>query len=91
MPIFQFKCPVCGYKTEELMKHEDPNPNCLRCESRVTTVAHGYAAFKKIMMEKLFPTGTSFELKGDGWYKDGYSKSSKKESSKKEKSKVSEN
>ena len=94
MPIYQFKCPECGHKSEDLMKHGDPNPNCLRCESRVTTVAHGYAAYKKVVMEKLFPTGTSFELKGEGWYKDGYSKNAKKavkkESPKKEKAKVSE-
>lgn len=68
MPIYQFKCPDCGHEIEELMKRDAPNPVCDRHK------------FTKIcpIMEKLFPTGTSFELKGNCWGKDGY-KSSEKE------------
>ena len=68
MPIYQFKCPDCGYEVEELMKFDDPNPICDKHK------------FTKICpkMEKIFPTGTNFKLKGECWEKDGY-KNSKKE------------
>jgi putative FmdB family regulatory protein len=62
MPLYDFKCTVCEHIFEQRQKYKDPNPACEECNSAT---------------EKLI-TGTSFVLKGGGWYKDGYSKSNSK-------------
>jgi len=54
MPIYEYKCPSCGYTTELLQKMNDPKvPVCLKCN---------------ISMKKLIAPST-FILKGTGWYK----------------------
>lgn len=35
MPLYDFKCPGCGYSPEYMMKFEAPNPYCPRCESQL--------------------------------------------------------
>lgn len=58
MPIYQYKCSNCESELELLQSLNEPAPKCVGC---------------KILMEKQFPTGTSFELKGKGWARDNYS------------------
>lgn len=58
MPIYEYKCPACEHKFEELRKHDDPRPAvCPTCAKE---------AVRLISLP-------NFELKGGGWAKDGYS------------------
>lgn len=75
MPIYRFKCPECKDEIEELMKFDDPNPQCILCSAKVRGSS---CHTKKVYMEKLFPTNTDFRLKGNGWSKDLYHKPNKK-------------
>jgi putative FmdB family regulatory protein len=60
MPIYEYRCAQCGHTEEHLQKVSDPAPeNCCACD-------------KKHTLEKVV-SHTSFQLKGDGWYKDLYS------------------
>ncbi len=66
MPIYGYKCSnkKCGkdfevfYQTTEKVKLEEPGERCPACGSK--------------RKRKLPAQGTSFQLKGKGWYKDGY-------------------
>ena len=64
MPIIAYKCKECEkefevfYKSQGERELEEPNEVCPQCGSE-----------KK---EKQISTGTSFQLKGSGWYRDGY-------------------
>lgn len=60
MPIYEYKCPSCGSKTEHLQKMDAPPPLCK--EESCTG----------ILLTKLVSKMT-FDLKGGGWAKDGYS------------------
>jgi len=74
MPIYEYKCTRCGYKFEVLQKMNEPLPTCPKCSGEV---------------EKLI-NGTSFILKGDGWYVTDYGwKKSKGEKKKKSSQKTS--
>lgn len=54
MPIYEYQCQHCGEVTEKLQKHSDaPLTDCPNCQK---------AELKKII------SGTSFQLKGTGWY-----------------------
>jgi putative FmdB family regulatory protein len=57
MPLYEYMCPRCTRKFEELVSANDPTPVCPDCKSNQVT--------------KLIST-SNFELKGSGWYKDGY-------------------
>lgn len=60
MPLFEYKCSECGNVVELLQKSSDLPPTiCESCKKLNT-------------MEKQISLG-SFQLKGDGWYKDLYS------------------
>ena len=60
MPLYEYRCLVCGKHFEELQSFKDkPLETCKFCEGKVERVI----------------SQTSFSLKGGGWYKDGYSKS----------------
>lgn len=65
MPLFDFKCDVCGNTAEYLMRLGEPNPevclNCGACDSMIKQLGR-----------------TTFQLKGDGWAKDLYHKPKKK-------------
>ena len=59
MPIYEYRCPVCGHEVEVLQRLSDPPPKCEECE-------------EEPVMEKQV-SATSFSLKGGGWASDGYS------------------
>ena len=58
MPLYEFKCPKCGSIYEKLQTFEDSAPRC---------------ALDDMQTDRII-SGSSFVLKGPGWYKDGYSK-----------------
>ena len=58
MPLYDFKCTECEHVFEIIQKYIDPNPKCEECGEPTIRII----------------SGTSFALKGDGWYKDGYTK-----------------
>jgi len=59
MPIYEFKCPVCGDKTDKMQKYSDPAPACINgCVD---------AGGDFVAMDRQMSVG-SFELKGTGWY-----------------------
>lgn len=54
MPIYEYRCPSCGFQKEHLQKmSDDPLSSCPSCG------ATGYA--------KLL-SAAGFQLKGSGWY-----------------------
>ncbi len=58
MPIYDFKCPKCGEEIKDAVVRVDengkmpPSPYCPKCCET---------------MERVFPTNTSFQLRGSGW------------------------
>lgn len=58
MPIFNFVCDDCGAEFEDLVMKRDEVIICPDCSSKKT--------------HKVFTGGSSFVLKGSGWYADGY-------------------
>ncbi len=55
MPIYEYKCHVCGHQEDILQKMSDePLVNCPKC---------GKQTFNKLIS---MPAG--FDLKGNGWY-----------------------
>ena len=65
MPLYEYICEECGSTTEIIQKFDDPPPVCETCVKEKN---------KTIIMKKLLSTGTSFILKGKGWYKTDYRK-----------------
>ena len=62
MPMYEYKCNECYSLWEELQNFGDDTPfKCKGCNAEGT-------------VERLFPGGMSFILKGGGWFKDGYTK-----------------
>jgi putative FmdB family regulatory protein len=59
MPTYSYKCPECGTELEKYLRiiHRDTAQLCPKC---------------KAIMERLIGAGTSFYLKGSGWYKSGW-------------------
>tara|TARA_R100001463_G_C3485258_1_gene217402 strand:- start:216 stop:404 length:189 start_codon:yes stop_codon:yes gene_type:complete len=62
MPIYEYKCEVCTHLEESIEDIDTKEIQCPVCDSKA----------KRII------SLSSFELKGDGWYKDGYSSKSTK-------------
>jgi len=63
MPIYEYKCTVCGKIIERMQKvNEEPPITCPFCGSSHT--------LKKLVSQ------TSFELKGSGWYATDYKNNS---------------
>lgn len=59
VPIYDYKCGQCKKKYEYFhSSSEDKKANCPHCGSKDA--------------KKQVSKGTSFVLKGKGWYKDGY-------------------
>lgn len=66
MPIYKYRClnKKCKneyevfFTSQSAVLKEEPEEKCPKCESK--------------LKEKQISTGTSFILKGKGWYKDGY-------------------
>lgn len=58
MPIYEYACPDCGHRFDEIQKFSDPPLTaCPKCAAQNV---------KKLI------SNTSFVLKGGGWYKDHY-------------------
>ena len=54
MPIYEYRCAVCGYQKEYLQKVSDPLlTDCPEC---------GKSTFGKLL------SAAGFQLKGSGWY-----------------------
>lgn len=63
MPIYEYCCVACGQRFEYMQSiSEPPKTTCESCGGDL----------KKLV------SATSFQLKGDGWYKDLYSSPKKK-------------
>ena len=62
MPIYQYKCSVCGAEAEVLQKMDAPAPFCSQCPE---DAAQAPAMVKQV-------SRSSFVLKGGGWAADGY-------------------
>lgn len=57
MPLYEYVCTQCKEKTEKLQPFNAPNGiQCPKCEGEA----------RRILSQ------SSFQLKGDGWYKDHY-------------------
>ena len=64
MPLYEYKCRLCGKHFDKLQKFSDaPLTTCELCG-------------QPDAVERLIST-PAFHLKGSGWYKDGYSGASK--------------
>lgn len=67
MPLYVYRCAMCGHEFEEIQKFTDaPIEDCPACGEAT--------AFRTI-------TGTNFSLKGGGWYKDLYASPKKEKKS----------
>ena len=62
MPIYQYKCSVCGVVAEVLQRMDAPAPLCSECPQ---DDAQPPAMVKQV-------SRSSFVLKGGGWAADGY-------------------
>jgi putative FmdB family regulatory protein len=59
MPFYTYRCEKCKKETEVLQGTSDPDPECKKCKEK---------------MKRKLSKGSSFALKGGGWFKDGYHK-----------------
>ncbi|MHB1372319.1 MAG: FmdB family zinc ribbon protein [Thauera sp.] len=54
MPIYEYRCPNCGFQKEHLQKmSDDPLTTCPSC---------GASSYAKLL------SAAGFQLKGSGWY-----------------------
>lgn len=71
MALFDVVCENCGHQSEMILKQSDidseNNLVDIKCEK-----------CNNVSLKKINSYKTSFQLKGDGWYKDGYSSSKSK-------------
>ena len=73
MPIYEYKCLKCGHIFEKMGKVNEPAPKCvLAVETSHKKLLERCDGETKRLVSK-----SSFQLKGEGWYKDGYSKKKK--------------
>jgi putative FmdB family regulatory protein len=64
MPIYEYRCEVCGHELDALQKlSDDPLVECPAC---------GKPALKKLI------SAAGFRLKGGGWYETDFKKGNKK-------------
>ena len=71
MPIYEYKCENCGYEFEEMLHFSEREvPINAPCEQQIEQTKH--MSFKCDGKIHLKMSLGSFQLKGDGWYKDGY-------------------
>ena len=71
MPIYEYKCENCGYEFEEMLHFSERDiPLNTPCEQQIEQTKH--MSFKCDGKIHLKMSLGSFQLKGDGWYKDGY-------------------
>jgi len=71
MPIYEYKCEDCGHEFEEMLHFSERDvPLNTPCEQQIEQTKH--MSFKCDGKIHLKMSLGSFQLKGDGWYKDGY-------------------
>ena len=71
MPIYEYKCDTCGHEFEEMLHFSERDvPLNTPCEQQIEQTKH--MSFKCDGKIHLKMSLGSFQLKGDGWYKDGY-------------------
>jgi len=64
MPLYEYRCDVCGHEFEALQKISDePLVHCPACEQ---------AQLRKLV------SASGFRLKGDGWYETDFKTGSKR-------------
>ncbi len=68
MPIYEYKCEVCGHQFDRMMKMSEPNPPCPHCPEPTNGAEPKECGGETT---KLISGGT-FHLKGGGWAADGY-------------------
>tara|TARA_Y100000034_G_C6766417_1_gene341671 strand:- start:591 stop:824 length:234 start_codon:yes stop_codon:yes gene_type:complete len=68
MPIYEYKCNICGFSFDIVQKIDERAPDCnnIVVSGSVERTCGGKC-------KKLVSKG-SFVLKGGGWYQDGYVK-----------------
>ncbi|OHD25098.1 MAG: hypothetical protein A2Y38_02840 [Spirochaetes bacterium GWB1_59_5] len=68
MPMYEYRCSVCGHEFEKITKVNDPNPPCPAVQDDSGTAPRlcGNVTLKQI-------SRTNFALKGSGWGSDSYS------------------
>lgn len=77
MPLYEYRCNVCGHQFDQLAKMTDPNPPCPKVVMRTESSQaegppqeHDWPCGGETT--KLI-SGSTFHLAGSGWAKDGYS------------------
>ena len=66
MPIYEYRCRICGFSFEIRQKVDEKPPKC------DNIVVSGSLEQRCGGMCKKLISKSSFSLKGGGWYKDGY-------------------
>lgn len=73
MPIYEYKCEVCGHQFDRMMKMSDPNPPCPDFGNVADHDFEGEGEPHACGGEtKKLISGGTFHLKGGGWAADGY-------------------
>tara|TARA_Y100000310_G_C19992110_1_gene494597 strand:+ start:62 stop:283 length:222 start_codon:yes stop_codon:yes gene_type:complete len=66
MPIYEYKCRLCGFSFEIMQKVDERSPHCDNIVISGSLERRCGGTCKKLISKG------SFSLKGGGWYKDGY-------------------
>ena len=75
MPIYEYKCDVCGHEFEEMLHFSERDvPLNTPCPNRIFDRNQEPQCFDCDGKIHLKMSLGSFHLKGGGWYKDGYGK-----------------
>ena len=75
MPIYEYKCDVCGHEFEEMLHFSEREvPLNTPCSNRIFDRNQEPQCFDCDGKVHLKMSLGSFHLKGSGWYKDGYGK-----------------
>jgi len=75
MPIYEYKCDVCGHEFEEMLHFSEREvPLNTPCPNRIFDRNQEPQCFDCDGKVHLKMSLGSFHLKGSGWYKDGYGK-----------------
>ena len=75
MPIYEYKCDVCGHEFEEMFHFSERDvPLNTPCPNRIFDRNQEPQCFDCDGKIHLKMSLGSFHLKGSGWYKDGYGK-----------------
>ena len=70
MPAYLYKCPIHGEFEIEQKITDEKIERCPRIMGDRLTLGRSFPCGQPV--ERLISSGTTFVLKGPGWYKDGY-------------------